>query len=187
MAEIQLNNPLTLQEASRLFGMNGSEFGKFPAGFLGVHNLLHVQEQRPAGTAGGDFTAGAWRTRELNTIIVNRISGSSITNYQILLAPGEYYAFGMASAYKSGAHFIRLHDITHGISLLSGFGGFTNAGDSSVQTTSFLIGGFESDAGMTIELQHVCQSTCSTYGLGVGADIGQDYNLFADLKIWKLS
>ena len=40
--------------------------------------FLHIQDQKPQGTYGGTFTAGAWRTRDLNTVLTNTITGASL-------------------------------------------------------------------------------------------------------------
>lgn len=70
-------SPLTHQEMDNNF--------KHLSGCLNMNSFLHK------GTHGGTFTAGAWRTRDLNTVLTNTISGASLSNNQITLPAGKYY------------------------------------------------------------------------------------------------
>lgn len=46
-----------------------------------------IQDQKSSGTDGGTFTSGAWRTRTLNTTVLNTIgAGFSLSSNQFTLA-----------------------------------------------------------------------------------------------------
>jgi len=57
-------------------------------------DLLHVIEEQAAGTNGhndGNFVSGAYRTRVLNKVLTNEISGASVASNQITLPAGTYF------------------------------------------------------------------------------------------------
>ena len=63
------------------------------------HNLLHIRDEKAQNTAGGTFTSGAWRTRDLNTVKTNEITGASLAANQITLPAGTYWVEWSAPAY----------------------------------------------------------------------------------------
>ena len=77
--------------------------------------LGHWREQQTAGTAGGTFTAGAWRTRGLATEVTNTISGASLAANQITLAAGTYDIDAHAVAFRVDGHVAKLYNITDGM------------------------------------------------------------------------
>ena len=155
---------------------------------MGVHNFLHVDERQPANTAGGTFTSGAWRTRSLNNVISNNITGATLTSSQITLPAGEYYAHGSAVAYKVGAHITRIYNITGASQLLLGMAVFTYV-TGLVENISSVDGRFSLSGTSVIELQHACITTCTTTGFGgaVATFPGSEALRYAELEIWKLS
>jgi len=191
MADKQLNNLLALQEDSELYGKNGTEHGKFKAGFLGVHNLLHVQEQKPAGTTGGTFTADAWRTRAINAVKCNNIIGASLSGlFAVTLPSGIYFADGYATGYQVEAHCARLFNITDSAELVIGTMAFTNK-SYGCENFAKMSGIFSIDETKAIEFQHICDTTMATYGFGGRSattfTMASEVNIYSDLKIWKLS
>ena len=99
------------------------------------------------GTQGGAFTAGAWQTRDLNTVLTNTITGASLTANQITLPAGKYYV--EASAPCTGranleiVHVTRLHNITDTDVLLEGCPARAHVPvGTSCSNTSSLFGNF---------------------------------------------
>jgi len=183
MSEKQLNNPLTLTTSSELFGKDGDEFGKFNAGFLGIHNLLHIQDKRPAATNGGTVTSGAWRTRPLNTILTNGIGGSLNIN-QVTIPAGSYYVEGSAVAFYVDHHCVRLAKVSPSVEeLLIGRAMMTNP-STHIGNVSTLSGSFSISASSVIELQHIAMTTGTNTGFGY---VWTANTFLAELKIWKLS
>ena len=58
------------------------------------------QDQKASGTAGGDFTSGAWQTRTLNTEVFNTITGSALAANQVTLPAGTYFLLGAAQGHQ---------------------------------------------------------------------------------------
>jgi len=186
MSEKQFNNPLTLASNTEFFGKNGDEFGKFNAGFLGLHNLMHVQDRKTSGTNGGNFVSGAWRTRDLNTIVTNNIIGASLALNVVTIPSGVYFAMASVAAHYITRHVSRIYDDTHSALLVPGIQEYaSNALGDGFTSRSWACGSFSIAEQSNISLQHYCGAT-NANGFGVAANIGIE-EIYSDLKIWKLS
>jgi hypothetical protein len=188
MAQLK-NNPIALDNTTKLFGVNNNVPGEVVPGFLGIHNLLHVQDRKAAGAAGGTFTSGAWRTRDLNTVVANNISGASLATNQVTLPAGTYFVEGMASAFGVAGCVSRLYNTTASAVLLTGnaLRSTDIAGSLQVNVVNVISGVFTLAGSSVVELQHVGQQTYATNGFGLCTDLGQAHNIYSDLKIWKLA
>lgn len=154
---------------------------------LGVHNLLHVQDEKSSGTNGGTFTAGAWRTRTFNKVKTNSISGASLASNQITLPAGTYFVMFTAPCYAVDHNATRLQAITPSAqTLLFGKSLFSwSAGSSSAHQS--VIGVITLDAQTTMELQHISTATAVDTGFGKNdAALGTTAVLSEGL-IWKVA
>jgi hypothetical protein len=152
---------------------------------LGVHNLLHVQDQKANGTSGGSFAHGAWRTRVLNTVVLNNISGSSLASNVVTLPAGKYFVEGRCLAYKVNSNRSRIIDTASNQSVVS-MNDHSYSADF-IFTRAYVSGVLESQNQLTIELQHICSATHAD-GFGAAGDAADNGpEIYADLKIWKLS
>jgi len=105
----------------------GVKVGEFNSnGYQGLDNVLVVIDQKTAGTNGGTFTSGARRTRDLNTVIVNRITGASLSSNQITLPAGTYRVEAFAPAQRVGSHQAYIRDITSSADLAIGHSAVCN-------------------------------------------------------------
>ena len=147
--------------------------------------LLHIRDEKTAGTSGGTFTSGDWRTRTLNTSVTNEISGASLSSNQITLPTGTYFAIGFAPAHKCDGHKTRLRNITDSSDTLIGSAEFQTSA-TAVQTSSIITGRFTIASSKVFEFQHRCDNTNATYGFGV--DIGYSVvEIYANIMIWKVA
>lgn len=120
-------------------------------------------DTKASTTAGGTFTQGAWRTRDLNTTQINQITGCSLSSNQITLPAGTYFVNSAAPAYNISQSVSRLYNITDSTQTILG----KNAVPiGSVMVDSLLYGVFTIAAQKTFELQHYCTVTNTTYGFG---------------------
>ena len=154
-----------------------SRLGKFES------QLLHVRDEKASDVGGGTFTAGAWRTRTLNTVVTNEITGASLSSNQITLPSGTYYIDASAPAYVSSRHKVVLYNITDSAFDMIGTSEF-NTNGSAVVTRSFVKGRFTISAQKTFELQHHCETTDGGNGLGVKSIFGQ-VCVYAEVQIWR--
>lgn len=142
-----------------------------------------VSDVKSSGNAGG-FTAGAWQTRVLNTEDSDPDGICSLASNQITLAAGTYECVISAPGYKVDQHTIRLRNVTDSSDVLLGTANFCDDGDNT-QTRALLSGRFTIAASKALEVQHRCQTTCATYGLGVGHGFGDC--VFCVAEFWKIS
>ena len=123
---------------------------------------------RHGATAGdrGTFTSGGWRTREINTEVVDTDNIVSLSSNQFTLQAGTYQIKFGACAYKVNRHVTRLREISPTAQTIAhGSSQYSWATDANLQWSR----GF---ARLTItqatayEIQHYCQTTQSDNGFG---------------------
>lgn len=148
--------------------------------------LLHVQDEKSAATDGGTFTSGAWRTRDLNTVTANQITGASLASNQLTLPAGTYFAQWAAQGYSVNRHHTRLYNITDAASIAPGMGAYAPTPANDDLSVSDGCAYFVLSGTKVLELQHICQSTSvANVGFGFAMNLGQA-NVYARLTIWKL-
>lgn len=148
------------------------------------NELFHVRDEKANGTDGGTFSSGAWRTRDLNTIKTNEITGASLSSNQITLPAGTYYIDASAPSFNVSRHQAVLYNITDSSFDLIGTSEFVSGG--SGQSKSFITGRFTISAQKTFELQHRCENTDTGNGLGVTSNFSQ-VNIYSDVLIWRIA
>ena len=165
------------------------QIGNLPSsgGGGGVETLIVVDE-KANGTNGGGFTAGAWRTRDLNTVKRNNITGSSLSANQITLPAGDYEVWAYAPAYSVNEHKLRLRDVTNSVTLAVSSSAYAIAGTSDFTTPAILVGAFTLAGTATLELQHSCSVTVATHGFGYKTSLAQtdEPEVYAQMKIQKV-
>ena len=71
-----------------------------------------IEDQKPSGTSGGRFDSGAWRTRDLNTLVYNHDSLASLSNNRFTLPAGTYCIDWDAPGHRVNRHKTRLYNYT---------------------------------------------------------------------------
>lgn len=149
-------------------------------------NYLLVTDTKSSGTDGGTFTNGAWRTRDLNTIDINRIAGVTLVSNQIVDLPaGKYKVKTIAPAYTVDGHKSRLRNITAGTTLKVGTTARASYADAYI-TNSFITGEFDLASTSTIELQHQAQSTGTTDGFGRASGFSE-VEIYSIVELWRIA
>ena len=156
--------------------------------FLGDFQRVVIEDQKASAVQSGAFTAGAWRTRDLNTVVVDSfIRGFSLASNQFVLPIGTYLIFAKAGAHIVDLHQLRLQNITDSITTLSGISSFVSApnGQSGFAT---MLDTFSISASITFELQHRCETTKATDGFGpeTASILSSDINIYSVVNIWKI-
>lgn len=143
-----------------------------------------IGDQKSSTTAGGTFTTGAWRTRDLNTEITDPDGIVSLSSNQFTLAAGTYLVNASAPAHRVNNHQVRLRNNDDGINY---FGTSEWSHNSYATTTrSFVSARFTIAASKAFELQHRCMTTYSTIGFGRTSDFGA-IELYTLVEIYKES
>ena len=123
-----------------------------------------IADQKAYDAEGGTFTAGAWRTRDLNTEISDADGIVSISSNQFTLATGTYtIEWEAPAAYTVNHHSTRLYNSTDASVEQLGSSEFTN---SSISTISYGKDVVTISGSKTFEIQHFANLTSNTYGFG---------------------
>lgn len=143
--------------------------------------LLHVQDQKPQGTSGGNMVSSTWTARDLNTVLTNDISGASLSSNVITLPAGEYYVEGAQLLNANSTHRL-VHSAIYvdGLEVLRGPAGDVYRG---VDITHTIAGRISLTSSSDVELYYYSNGA-ETNGLGVASDEG--VGVFSDLRIWQL-
>ena len=144
-------------------------------------SILHVRDEKAQNTDGGTFTAGAWRTRDLNTSKTNTIGGASLAANQVTLPAGTYWCEIKVPAHNVDQHQARLYNVTGAAVLVIGTSESTST--SLIQTSSWIRGRFTLTASSALEVRHWCITTRADTGFGYAANITTE--IYADAVFWK--
>ncbi len=145
------------------------------------YSYINIRDEKPVGTNGGTFTSGEWVTRSLNTLDSN-IPEVSLTSNQITLPSGKYKITASAPVNAVQLNQLKLYNITDSTDIL--FGQISDV-SSTIQVSALLSGCFIINGTKILELQHKCQTTRLTTGLGEAAGFGPEiYSIVDIVKIY---
>ncbi len=146
------------------------------------------RDEQAAGTDGGTFTAGAWRTRVLNTTQSSSGSTISLSSNQVTLTKGhKYFIEAYAPAYKTDTHTMRLYNTTTSTTAIVGA---TTMGQDiqSAQSMAEINGEVDmtaASANHVFELQHRCNNTQANTGFGLAWDVSET-EVYAVIEIHRI-
>lgn len=146
-----------------------------------------VIDSKTAGSSGGTFTLGAWRQRDLNTIVFDPSSIVSVSSNQFTLGAGKYLVRVRAPAASVNGHMARLYNVTD--SAVVNYGSSENTQDNvaDVVTTWSTVIAYVNIAGSkTFRVEHFAEKTFSTSGFGQTASTGAA-ETYTQVEIVKLS
>ena len=151
---------------------------------VGVTPYINIQDVKADGTSGGAFTAGAWQTRTLNTIVSNVGGYAALAANQISLAPGIYQCDITAPGYGVNDHVARLQNITTATTIASGSSGRSSG--SSSHEVSRIRSYFTLTSLSILEIQHWCETTNGTDGFGRASNFVTDNEVYTVAEFWKV-
>jgi len=150
--------------------------------YTGHTGYILLRDEKTMGTDGGTFTAGAWQTRDLTMKLADAGSHAALSSNQITLAAGTYRCRIQCPAYAVNKHQARLYNVTNAAALLVG-SSQRNPSGSNITVPSIIIGRFTLTASKVLEVQHRCETTLITNGLGIAA--GFDTEVYTIAEFWK--
>jgi hypothetical protein len=159
-----------------------------PAGAARTYAIF--QDAKAVNTAGGTFTSGAWRTRDLQTTQINNITSCSLASNQITLPAGTYYVWATIRSRQVQRNYSRLYNTTNSATLIAG--SLSYSGDISIQVEepiNVITGVFTITGTKVIELQHFCSATKNGDGYGSsdgGVLDGAQANIYSQITIEKI-
>lgn len=143
----------------------------------------YLRDEKTAGTNGGTFTNGAWRTRDLNTEVFDPDGIVSLSANQFTLGAATYLIKARAPAWGVDRHQLRLRDITNTADLAYGNSVYS-ANPTGVQGDAWLHARVTLAGTTAIELQHQCETTVATNGMGVATN-WSIINIYAEVRIYR--
>ena len=190
--DLQIGDIITL-ESSKTFtldslGINNyfEAFKLSPASNNYAPQTVYLKDVKASGAAGGTLTAGAWQTRDLNSL-EGAPSWLTLLANQFTLSPGTYHIEGEVPGFFVQTHIAKIRDITNSSDILIGSSSYSgNTAADGASSHSIIKGSFTVSASTTYELQHRSLVTRVTNGLGVGSALGVN-NIFSILKITKVT
>lgn len=147
-----------------------------------VQKVAFLKDIKAISTDGGTFSGGTWVTRDLNTVEGDSEIVTLLGN-QFTLQSGKYILDALLPAVAVNGHVGKIRNITDSSDALIGTASYCSSSDVTVNTSS-ITGILEIASPKTFELQHHCQTTKTTNGLGVGSAVVT--NTFSQVKITKL-
>jgi len=145
---------------------------------------IDIVDLKSANTAGGTFTSGADRTRDLNTVIYQSIFNASLASNQITLPEGIYYINASAPGWRVANHQSKLYNTTNSTSLLTGTSEY-NSTSPTASSRSIINGIFTLSASSVLEIRHRGNTTQNTDGFGYPANLGNN-EIYTIVHISKL-
>lgn len=162
--------------SERVTNLEGSDTG-FPA-------IAVMRDEKAQNTAGGTFTSGAWRTRDLNSED-DPSNLVSIAANQFTPEAGTYLILALAPGYYVGHHQAQLYNATGASAVLTGESAWSANAAGSSQTTSHIVGVFTANGTDAYEIQHQCSSTYASTGFGTPANLTTE--VYTQVVLIKLS
>lgn len=144
-----------------------------------TQRVAYLKDVKASGTNGGTFTAGSYQTRVLNTL-EGDTEFVSLSSNQFTLQEGKYKIAAKAECKDVSRNKLKIQNITDGTEAILGLTSFAGS-----TTVSELVGEIEITSSKTFELQHRCNTTRATDGLGSAASWGDD-EVYAYISITKL-
>jgi outer membrane murein-binding lipoprotein Lpp len=155
-----------------------------------VNDYVLLLDVSGSGVAGGGFTAGAWRTRNLNTEVSDSGNICSLSGHRITLSGGIYRCDISCPALKVGTHIARLFNVSNSSGVLTGSAEFSSSAAEYSQTRSRIVGQFRvtGSTGQLFEIQHICSVGYGTYGFGAAGSVGVDVsNIYSMAEFTRIS
>ena len=177
--DVTLTLPTSAGSAGQYLRNSGTpgtlEFGTIPGSFT---SYAIICDQKTNGTAGGTFTSGAYRTRDLNTELTDEGGIVSISSNQFTLQAGNYLVKWSCPAYRADAHRSALYDVTNTsyieYSMTSYANNTYNGWSSAIGSTRISITG-----ATTYEIRHRCTG-------GSGSSFGAGFSSLGDSETYTI-
>lgn len=145
--------------------------------------VVILEDQKAQNTSGGTFTAGAWQTRTLNAEVTDTLGICVLASNQFVLTAGTYLILAFCPAVNVNRHQSRLYNVTGAATLVWGSSEISLA-TNYASNHSKILGRFTVAAAQTLRIEHWCQTTYATQGMGAEGNIaGEVYTRVFLMKV----
>lgn len=157
----------------------------YGGGAIGGPSVI-VKNTLASGADSGSFSAGAWRTREMNDLVHNEI-GASLAANRLFLPIGRYYAQVGAIGRKCDAHQVQLWHVPGALGFALFLGECHAAsGTNGGQTMATASGYFDLAVANNVEVQHRGSTSQSSRAFGLETGFGNNWSNLV-LNLWKVA
>ena len=188
--EVKVGTAVTMSSGGVITSgvVTATSFSGSGANLTGLSRLFSsyaiIADQKAANVDGGTFTTGDWRTRDLNTELIDPDGIVSISSNQFTLQAGTYFIEAHAPAYRVNRHMAKLYQ-TSGTPADIAFGTGQYANSTYLgHTDSIVRARVTISSATTYEIRHQCSATQDTNGFGNGANFGTT-ELYTVVEIFK--
>ena len=143
-----------------------------------------VRDEKGATTAGGTFTDGAHRTRDLNTEHFDPDGIVSLSSNQFTLQAGTYFVRWSAPAFNVSRHVSRLTNVTDDSIVEEGTSEYTQS-DSNTTTHSTGNARVTIASAKAFEIRHRSQGTQAGNGFGNDTNSQATISVYTVVEIFK--
>lgn len=134
-------------------------------------SVVILTDQQTSNTNGGTATAAGWRTRTLNTELVDTNNICTLSSNQFTLPAGTYRILARCPVFAVDRHQAKLRNVTDSTDDL--IGSSTRASNAYQESgESWIFGTITIAASKTFELQHYVGTTQTSTGFGLAAQTG---------------
>lgn len=151
----------------------------------GLKTYAVICDDKVYNVGGGTFTAGAWRTRDLDTKITDPDNIVSISSNQFTLGAGSYLIEASSMAHDVKRHIQRMYNVTD--SSVVGYGQPNYADpNGNGSGAAVIVARVTITRNTTFEIQHRCEETKANNGMGISNDFTSGINnKYTVIKIFK--
>lgn len=178
------DDKILIQDTDDSNNLKYADFSEFSGGGGGALDYIKISDVKATGVQGGTFSSGAWRVRDLNTIDSDAGGHASVASDQITLAAGTYRFRATAPGWRVNTHALRLYNTTAAAIIAMGTNAESRNASSYASSTSHVSGRFTIGVSSVLELQHRCDITHTTSGMGNANSFGGD-EVYAVIEFWK--
>lgn len=146
--------------------------------------VVYLKDVKATTVNGGTFSSGAWLRRTLNTIEGDSEIITSLTTSQWTLQAGTYTMEAITQAFNVGQHVCRIYNVTDASTVADGITA-ANGSSGAITTTTSALGTITIASAKVFELEHQCQVTSNTVGLGLATGFGGN-EIYTQVKITKI-
>ena len=141
-------------------------------------------DQKSQDTAGGTFTSGAHRVRDLNTEVFDPDNIVTLSSNEFTLASaGSYVIQWFTPCYKVDSNNSRLREVTDG-TIREGTNSFAHSA-TQIQVHSEGMARVTQTGSKTYRIEHKSAATKADNGFGVASAAVAGYDTFTMVTIWK--
>ena len=183
-SDLELKLPATIGTAGQVL-QNSSTPGTLEFGTVGKFvSCALLIDQKSQDTAGGTFTSGAHRVRDLNTEVFDPDNIVTLSSNEFTLASaGSYVIQWFAPCYKVESNNSRLREVTDG-TIREGTNSFAHSA-TQIQVHSEGMARVTQTGSKTYRIEHKSSATKSDNGFGVASGGIAGYDTYTMVTIWK--